>query len=79
MLKTLEKRCRRIMFCAAPVSMAPNTGLDLIGLPDQIEAKLLVVAVGIFLAMGYAAFQIWARPPVCQGPSIAQHVPALAD
>jgi len=78
MLKTLEKTCRRTLFCTAPVSMAPNTTLDLLGLPDANEMRLLVVAVGIFLAAGFVAFQIWGRPAASQRAREPQVVPALA-
>jgi len=78
MLKTLEKTCQRTLLCSAPVSMAPNATLDLLGLPDASEIRLLVVAVGIFLTAGYVAFQIWGRPAASQRAGEPRVVPALA-
>lgn len=78
MVKRLEKTCRRVMFCAAPVGVAPSAYLDLVGLPSASEARLLIVAVGIFLAIGYAAFRIWGRSTTSQEGGEPQFVAALA-
>lgn len=76
MAKAVQQTCRRGLFCAAPLGVVGSVSLEMVGSPDASEARLLVVALGVFLCAAYLIVRRWGRSSaavtaVAPAPSLA--------